>query len=282
MSYPGGYNPNQGGYINSPSNFAPPQQQGGYFANSPHDGSPNTDQQPQKRSGAGNQSLTPVTIKQLNSATQAHTDDVFKVDNHELNQVTIVGQILTITNLATNVNFQVDDGTGKIEVRIWLDSEDKNDFQAQQKAEWREGIYVRIVGNLRSFHQKRSVVAFRITPIKDFNEITYHFLETIYVHLQRTRVPGAGQMQGIQQGSFNPYQRVQQSGGVTAPILHSAVMQTISNARANEGVSIQFICDQLGRPESEIRPVLELLSGEGHVFSTIDDDHYQTTDTNQL
>jgi hypothetical protein len=52
---------------------------------------------------------------------------------------------------------------------------------------FREGMYVRVVGHLRSFANKRSVVAFRIQPITDSNEITYHYLETLYVHLGNTR-----------------------------------------------------------------------------------------------
>jgi hypothetical protein len=53
----------------------------------------------------------------------------------------------------------------------------------------RPGCYVRVVGHYRSFNDKKSVVAYRIVPIVDFNEITYHFLECIHVHLQNTRGP---------------------------------------------------------------------------------------------
>lgn len=40
-----------------------------------------------KRSGAIVQTLTPVTVRQLHLATHTHPDDIFKVDDRELNQV---------------------------------------------------------------------------------------------------------------------------------------------------------------------------------------------------
>ena len=41
----------------------------------------------QKRSGAIVQTLTPVTVRQLHLAQHTHPDDIFKVDDRELNQV---------------------------------------------------------------------------------------------------------------------------------------------------------------------------------------------------
>lgn len=43
--------------------------------------------------------------------------------------------------------------------------------------------YVRIVGRINSFNDRINVMAFSIRPITDFNEITYHLLDTIYNHL---------------------------------------------------------------------------------------------------
>ena len=46
---------------------------------------------------------------------------------------------------------------------------------------------MRIVGNLRSFQGQRSLVAFRVLPVADMNEITFHNLQAIYVHLVNTK-----------------------------------------------------------------------------------------------
>lgn len=36
------------------------------------------------------------------------------------------------------------------------------------------------------------MMVFRILPIQDFNEVTYHLLEALYVHLYNTRGPSTG------------------------------------------------------------------------------------------
>jgi len=265
----------------SPSNFAP---QGGYIANSPNNpDSPTTDSPTnKKRSGGLNQSLIPVTIKQLHNATQGQPEDIFRVDGRELNQVTFVANVLQISNLTTNVNLLVDDGTGKIEVRVWLDTDDKNDHMAQKRGDWKEGSYVRVFGNLRSFQHKRSVVGFKVIPITDFNELTYHFLEVIHVHLYHTR-GAVGQAPPIVNNYSNStaYQRQPMATSNSMADIHQSVMQVISNAGANEGVSVAFICQQLNRSEAEVKQAIDFLSGEGHLYSTIDEDHYQTTQHQQ-
>jgi len=284
--------------------------QGGFLPDASHTfdaQSPNTDSPSKKgsKSGSANQSLRPVTILQLMNAFQPHADDVFKVDNQDIAQITFVGKILTITEQETNINFSVDDGTSIIDVKLWLDSEDKNDFNAQKKSSFREGLYVRVNGSLRSFQQRRSVVAFRLLPVTDFNELTYHLLEVTYVHLYFTK--GARSTNGNtntshqqnaysndsfgnqnsymqpyqqqQQQSYQQqsYQQPQQFSSLTS--LHSGIIQLINSTSAGNktGAAVDFLCKQLNQSEANIRSALDFLVSEGHVYGTIDDDHYQTT-----
>lgn len=46
---------------------------------------------------------------------------------------------------------------------------------------------MRVHGHVRAFAGKRSVVAFRVTPIADMNELTTHLLEVIYAHAHLVR-----------------------------------------------------------------------------------------------
>ena len=48
---------------------------------------------------------------------------------------------------------------------------------------------MRVIGNLKTFNHKRSINAQVIRKVSDFNEIQYHMLEAIYVHLYHTRGP---------------------------------------------------------------------------------------------
>lgn len=54
---------------------------------------------------------------------------------------------------------------------------------------FRENTYVRVVGHLKSFKENsRSLIAFGLSPVTDFNEITYHMLDVIHSHLALKKV----------------------------------------------------------------------------------------------
>lgn len=46
---------------------------------------------------------------------------------------------------------------------------------------------MRVVGRLSVFNDERNLIAFRVIPITDYNEVTFHHLEVINVHLYRVR-----------------------------------------------------------------------------------------------
>jgi hypothetical protein len=48
---------------------------------------------------------------------------------------------------------------------------------------YRPDIYVRVIGRLHQFNHHIQVAANIISIIEDPNELTYHFLDTIYIHL---------------------------------------------------------------------------------------------------
>ena len=67
------------------------------------------------------QALTPLTIKQCLEATQAHSDAELCIDGIEVGQLTVVAQVLTIARQVTNRVYFLDDATGRIEARSFID-----------------------------------------------------------------------------------------------------------------------------------------------------------------
>lgn len=283
----GGYqpthDPNQAHYEQSHNAYVG---QGGYLdETSTSFDTPSKSEPGSKRGRGANQSLFPVTIKQILNASQSPPEDNFKIDGQELHQITVVGCILEVRAEATNMSFKLDDGTGTIDVRMWLDADEKNEYMLNKRQAWREHVYVRVVGHIRSFQGKRSILAFRLEPLVDYNELTYHLTEVLYVHLCNLRGIGiqSNQVEYMQNtGNMeynNPYMNQMQpmtSGGMDP--LQSAILQIIQKPTAPEGTDVRFLCQQLGKPEHEVRNALEYLSNEGHVYSTIDDDHFLATD----
>ena len=72
----------------------------------------------------------PVTVKQLLEATQAHPDAKFKIDDVEVGLITFVGVVRNVSVQSTNATYRIEDGSGIIDVKHWIDPE-----RAQQEIE---------------------------------------------------------------------------------------------------------------------------------------------------
>src|ERR1700712_4256032 len=155
-------------------------------------------------------------------------------------QITFVGQIRSVSKQTTNITYKLDDGTGLIDVKQWLDSDAPEE---SAKDELSDNTYVRVWGRIKAFNGKKHVGAHVIRPVTDFNEIAMHLLEATYVHLYFTRGPpesiqnGNAQAGGgmfVDQGQGAP---TTHAGGKPLPASLSAtarrVFQTLQNAPQN-------------------------------------------------
>ncbi|KAL2644861.1 hypothetical protein R1flu_012448 [Riccia fluitans] len=258
-----------------------------------------------KKGGSQSSGLIPLTVKQLSSATQKPSDDNFYVDGHEVNNITLVGMVFNKEEKATDVSFMLDDFTGKIEVKKWIDGQVSEELVELRNI--RNGIYVRIYGHLRSFQGKRNVVAFSVRPIKEFDEVTFHFIEAIYVHafnLKRqggivgsTTPASTGVSYGAPPAStMTPNQSVNMRSNISNQYMAPASMPVGSNSvnecqkrvhalfdePANLAIEQGLHVDEVARrmtgfTKQQVKDAIEFLVNEGFIYSTIDDDHYKST-----
>eukprot|EP00472_Partenskyella_glossopodia_P009511 CAMPEP_0197520616 /NCGR_PEP_ID=MMETSP1318-20131121/5965_1 /TAXON_ID=552666 /ORGANISM="Partenskyella glossopodia, Strain RCC365" /LENGTH=257 /DNA_ID=CAMNT_0043072281 /DNA_START=44 /DNA_END=817 /DNA_ORIENTATION=+ len=229
-----------------------------------------------------NQSLAPLTIKQAKEAK--HNGESYVVDDKSVNQIRIVGLILSVDIQATANTYNVDDGSGSIPVRIY-----RSDDTQELNSECREDIYVSVIGNIRDIGGTKMVVAFTVTPLKDFNQITLHMLDCIYTHLKNTKGSLDEQGQPVQKHSATPMlasSSVPQYGASDSMNQdgmekHQAdvlkIFETHSKG-SEQGTSISEVCSKLPNySPQQIRDAVDFLSGEGHLYSTIDEEHYKCT-----
>lgn len=141
------------------------------------------------RAQSARNTLRPVTIAQIRSAQQSHADADFKIDGVDVGQLTFVAVVRNISRNATNVSFNVEDGTGSIDVRQWLDSNSDDTGKASEIA---SNQYVRVLGTIKSFQGKKSISSGHMRVVPDYNEVLFHKLEAVWVHLQLTGAGGAG------------------------------------------------------------------------------------------
>ncbi|NXR24030.1 RFA2 protein, partial [Cinclus mexicanus] len=196
-------------------------------------------------------------------------------------QVTVVGIVRHAEKAPTNILYKVDDMTAApMDVRQWVDT----DEAGGENVVIPPGTYVKVAGHLRSFQNKKSLVAFKIMPVENMNEFTTHILETVNAHMIlrkniMSRVPpqsfsstGISDMGGYGGGGGSlPV------NGLTAH--QSQVLNLIKSCHVPEGMSLQDLKHQLhSMSMSTIKQAVEFLSSEGHIYSTVDDDHYKSTD----
>ncbi|CAK4034895.1 related to single-stranded DNA binding 30K chain [Lecanosticta acicola] len=250
---------------------------GGFMPGSQGEGSAN------QKKGYGKDTLRPVTIKQLHDAAHPHPDaDHFMIDNSETTQVTFIGQVRNISTQTTNVTYKLDDGTGIIEVKQWIDAEalqDPDDPSNQKPKPVEEG-YARVWGRLKAFNNKRHVGANYIRPIQDFNEIQYHLLEATVVHLHFAKGPLEQQAQangganGMTNGGHqqaNGYAQQDPGPGSVSAAARKIFAVLKQTPQTNEGLHAQDIAMRVGLEMSEVMKAGdELLSG-GKIYTTVDD-----------
>ncbi|KAK3727821.1 hypothetical protein QZH41_008240 [Actinostola sp. cb2023] len=267
---------------------------GGYMQDNQF-ASPTASSQEKKRSNNKAQSIIPCTIKQLNSATYDQANDVFKLSYTNLMQVTFVGVIRSAQESSTNIIYMINDMTGEdIMVKKWINENEESEEERERRSACRENTYVRVTGNLKSFKEdSRSVIAFHLSPVTDFNQITHHTLEVIHAHLVLQKdpevsgnpigmTPGKGSFQGGSMMNTPGKNDSSLGGGNSLGLagIQLQVHQIISSANNEEGMGLATIRQQLRAvPEMQIRSAIEFLSNEGHIYSTVDDEHYKSTDS---
>lgn len=226
--------------------------------------------------------LRPLTIKQIIEAQQPHPDGEFKVDGVEVTQITFICQIQSISPQTTNVTYRVDDGTGLIEVKLWIDSDA---IPENKTSTPKENDYIRVWGRLRTFNNKRHVGAHMIRPITDFNEVSYHFLETTAVHLYFTRGPPPSVDNIKSEASLGMF--VDQSRPTAGAFSTGASRRLGTNISAaarkvynlllsvsnnGQGMNVPSIATKLGMDLNEVFKAGEELNRSGIISPTIDDE----------
>jgi len=230
-------------------------------------------------------SLRPVTIALIKKATQAHTDADWRINGLEVGQITLVAQIITINQQATNVTYLLDDGTGRIEARHWLVPSNTDD--AEKWSGLSENAYCRVTGHLKTFSgsSRVHVSAMHMRPSTDPHEPYFHLAEVMTVHmiLERGMPPAPGQAPQIQSNvnapggpsSYTAQSRVSTSQYASLPHLQRNIMEFLATQSPDDGVHVGAIARGIhGTDAGQISDALEALMDGGYVYTIIDESHF--------
>ena len=255
--------------------------------------------------------LSQITIKQIKTAKPPQPKEHLKIDGIEISQVFIIAQIVSIDIQQSHTTLKVNDLSGTLDVKKWKNDEEKqvldDDRTASdddKPANLVEGKWVKIVGTINHYNGRCSINAFEIIPITDYNEITYHFLECIYQHLENTVGHLDPNKQVNTNTNFNMILDVDlnnQSNDnkndhdmntmnkknmdissdeddcfstIQKKILD--IINAPSNNKNEIGCNVEMIFKKLSdQDDNTIKEAIDFLSDEGYIYSTIDDHHYK-------
>jgi replication factor A2 len=198
-------------------------------------------------------------------------------------QVTFVGQVRSTSAQTTNNTYKLDDGTGTVEVKQWIDSDQDESLRPRIE----DNSYVRVWGKIKQFNNKKHVGAHFVRPITDFNEISYHLLEATVVHLHFTKGPLTGKGDANGAGGGGQANGAVANGGVGADGLPpglSAHAKRIYNclktsAQSNEGLHTADIAHRLQMESADLQKGGDELLELGAIYTTVDDQTWAILET---
>jgi len=186
--------------------------------------------------------------------------------------------VRNVSQQTTNITYRLDDGTGVVEVKVWIDPE----ADTSHKAPIVENSYVRAWGRLKAFGQKRHLGAHFIRPLQDMNEVNYHLLEATAVHLYFTKGPPGGDKANGQAGGGAI------GGGADShlpPGLSDAARKMYKVLRdtpgGNEGIHTHDIMTRTNLEMVDIQNAGQELLENGVAYNTLDDDTWSVMNPGQ-
>lgn len=248
-----------------------------------------------KKGGKDQHSILPVTTKQVLEAEKG-SDDSFMIDNQTVYQVKLLATVISKEEYTTNVNYIVNDGSGNMECKKWIDNNVVEDHQNIN-----EGKLVRIFGQVREYEDKKSILILSIQLCEDWNELTHHLLEVTLNHLQATKGPIPGTQAANKGGLMTPavggsYLMFNGGSGLRQPAFGNAATSGYSddtnemvfnvykeNNESDYGLSFEAVLDKLQQNGSNmsmqgLKNVVSKLFEDGSLYTTIDDNHYKAID----
>lgn len=219
---------------------------------------------------------------------------VFK---HKLSAVTFVGRVVEVKNMTSRLDIILKDPFGPpVLTQYWKqDEESPIDLSVIQKGSWLR-VYGTAKKNINS--QDVMIQAYHLTPVQGLPEVTGHFLESMLHNMVLNRMrmnleqgvdashcfPNSSQghpfvnrenvKDDTQKHSSHSSSLSSDPSKVILKIIqdHSEEVNGVSFHQIKTHPSVRLI------PEQVIREKIDHLSTEGHIYSTIDDNHFKSTD----
>ena len=135
---------------------------------------------PRARKSYDEQTLIPVTARMILHSSSTPEGTLALLDGRELHHVKYIGAVRSFEDQSTNVTFSIEDGTGLVDVKQWIDANDCTAIAEMRQACQQEHVYVKVIGQVKDYDGRKTLVAHTIRRLGTTNELTHHMLEVVY------------------------------------------------------------------------------------------------------
>ncbi|KAL1235279.1 Replication protein Asubunit [Trichinella spiralis] len=206
--------------------------------------------------------IVPVTCSMINNMSPG--EDNLRIGTYEVSQVCIVAVIRDVSYGDIYTDITIDDMTSSpITARQWV-KENKNTEEMQKKCN-------------------------SLVKVFDLNDLTVHLLEVLRAKLsfekdclntdrkESNRPKDATPFMSYGTSEMQADNKMTYDNGLSG--LRAEIYRFLSNNDTIEGCSVNDIKSHFAHVTmSKLRDEIEFLCCEGHIYSTIDEDHFKASD----
>lgn len=211
--------------------------------------------------------IIPVTIKQLIDSN-FEVGKPLLIDGVQRKQISIVGVIEGVVDEELAIRYEINDSTGVFQVQDFTKEIELSDSLSV-------GTYVSVVGKIALSDESQPIIsAFSVRPVTDFNQIPYHHLQVLFVHLLTLRGLPSNSSFNIQASkSTNQVNNNKASTGnqedASDEKLHDKILEYLQMHYAVDGTPKSEIASYLGSSYSleRISKQLSLMEYSGEVYT---------------
>ena len=219
------------------------------------------------------QNLVPVLIGDILCASE----EGFAIEEYPVGMVEFVGIVKNVDAGSSKTTYIIDDDSGSISAVHWTDGE-----KAVERGEdVSEGMNVRVIGVVRSQKGEKHIMVFRIFSVEGKAEVDAHKLGVVLARLKMKQLVDKEKSAiGVNPLSNSMVCGFGVSSGFSFPNpKHESVFKMLQGSTIDEGLHRNELMERLKGQMSkkDLDDALSYLSDEGHIFSTMDEDHFKTT-----
>jgi len=228
------------------------------------------------------QTVIPVTIRMINRSRpdSAGGDGSLTLeDGRRAAMVKLVAAARSVEDHSTNIVYNMEDGTGLIDVKQWHDDNECTALQEIRQETSREHVYVKVIGQIKDYEGNKILIASSVRPLSTGNELTHHMLDVVYSSERYKRMEAFPGAVGIGNSIGFSGSKVSASSGDDRgqPLRRSVLHVFKEGPDSGQGIHVDVVIAELNTsfPEADIRKAIDALSEEGLIYSTVSDDHFQ-------